>query len=511
MCEGRGSCWRGVGGSGKGSGVGCKRWANVGVVSAERGWVGCGVGGVQGGGNHVPYEQAMRDTFARVETPGEAASYDQCKSWSALSRLYARGFDVDLDEQAPRQRRLASYHHNQCLDHMLRSVTSFRGLCDFMSKEVDAERDLLSLPALVTNEDAGPIPSAAKWFRIYHLKLRELPHRDPFHALWRVFINGVAEAGLRGVMLVTGLEANLSRGPWRGGGWAQNLKERAKDYFSMAGRQDPLFQSLVRRICMDIGDVDAEIYPDVVDSIFDGLQHSEFLMCQGPAVQHSRWMSWQTAMDWLLPQRTKRLVILLFAGLQEGYLLKAAARLELKSLTSGGGLWKAAEGCTGATSSSAEKAPMAVERDKLDAIRDRCTNTMHVCTLIAANQRYATGARIILYCSDPYRAWQQHWRHFLRDRSVSLKFSIDMARGTSILETIHRSFGVLADPLKLAEIGLDTSGLSSDKSLCNMTADHPYVQAQDDQAASMARLLISFAAASSVRKPRAPKMAHCPM
>lgn len=162
--------------------------------------------------------QAMRDTYARIEAPGEAATQAQRADWHTLSWLYAEGAPVKFENMPPKQKRWASFHHTQCLDHLVRSTSNLAGLSEFLPKEGDSKRGILELPALVTNEGAGPVPTSARWFRLYHVRLREMPQRDPFHALWRVFVNCVAEAGMRGVMLVTGLEANFAQGPWRGGG-----------------------------------------------------------------------------------------------------------------------------------------------------------------------------------------------------------------------------------------------------------------------------------------------------
>lgn len=198
-------------------------------------------------------------------------------------------------------------------------------------------------------------------------------------------------------------------------------------------------------------------------------------------MQHTRWMSWQVAMQWLLPQRNKRLLVLLYAGLSEGYVLKEKTRVELQALTSEGGLAKAS--ATGGASSSAQ----------LQQVRDRCTNTLYVCTIIGANERYAQGARMILFCSEAYQERQQGLRHFLRDRRYALEFAMDMARGTDALDTIWKSFGVFIDIGRLEELGFLVTAFSSDARFRGMLRSDPAVEEQDDIATSLSRLPIAFA------------------
>ena len=95
-----------------------------------------------------------------------------------------------------KQLRISAYHHLQALDSGLQSICNF-GLSEFLPREGDADKPLLELPVLVSNEDSGPIPTCAKGYRLHHMKLREMCCRDVFHMLWGVLLNGPQQAGVR--------------------------------------------------------------------------------------------------------------------------------------------------------------------------------------------------------------------------------------------------------------------------------------------------------------------------
>ena len=91
----------------------------------------------------------------------------------------------------------------------------------FMPHESQTEKSILELLTLVTNFDSGPLPWVGHAFRMYHLRLRELPQRDVYHMIWRILMNGTREAGLRSMMLITVCNLNLAHGPF---GWGNGFK-----------------------------------------------------------------------------------------------------------------------------------------------------------------------------------------------------------------------------------------------------------------------------------------------
>ena len=77
--------------------------------------------------------------------------------------------------------------------------------------------------------------------------------RDPFHRAWNGARNGVADAGLWSVILLTSVTYNLQYGPWEGSGWRAKQVEAAARFLEEATPADLLFGSLFDSICRDRG------------------------------------------------------------------------------------------------------------------------------------------------------------------------------------------------------------------------------------------------------------------
>eukprot|EP00972_Heterocapsa_arctica_P056958 8405349-Heterocapsa_arctica.AAC.1 len=449
----------------------------------------------------------MGDTHMRNADPGDPCSPDERSEWDQISRSFAlhafAGSQLELDlcsVPAPKRKpRLSALKHLRALDHGLQSVMPSGGLAAYLPQDGDNAKPLMQLHTLVTNEDSGPIPTCAKHFRLYGMKLREMACRDIFHLLWRVLVNAPAQAGLRGVMLITALNANMTRGPWQGAAWYQQMQESAQELWSKASHTDPLFRAMVPMMMKDLGR-DASSEGDVFKELFEEIKSMPFLQGLGPSVHMTRWASWHVAQRWLLPQNTARAFVMLHLGLQLGYVQKTKGGLLMEELAKVGAALpsedaaaRAGSGASSASCANTARLDMAAEKERVQAVRDRCKNTMHTCTLISLNARYATGARIILYVSQPMIDWLLELNRSLRSREVGLALSIDMAKGTTACAVMSKILGASYDLNELEQIGLTISSICTDRRYSQLPPDAFQVEVQNQLAHKLGTLQLFFA------------------
>ncbi len=405
-------------------------------------------------------------------------------------------------ELPQKMQRLASYSHMTGLDNSLLTIFP-EGLNTFIPKEGDKTAPLLSLPTLISNEDAGPVPWSARAFRLYHLKVREVAQRDVFHVIWRVLLNGAKDAGFRGVMLVTAANFNLAHGPWQGAGWWQQLLEGSKDYFRLASETDPLLQALGPRILAGLPDsladqLQGEEGEGSLQRLLSLLPQMPFLRERGPTVHMTRWASWMEAAEWMLPQNTARLLFLLFVGLQQGYVKPSNTQICLQDLDIGA-LSKVAPAASSTEegelpgASGSHGPSMQAEKAQLGYLYAKCKNSLHVCTLIAGNEKWTGMSHMLLQTSRPYLDYLSHWRHFLRTRQEGLKFSVDAARGTTLVQHIFTSFNLFRDLQTLEQAGIIVSAIESDKRFTKLSESAAAVQQQDELMQEHGRLVMHCA------------------
>ena len=122
----------------------------------------------------TPPCQAQQGTHYREEQPGEVFSEEAKRTWSVLAASFTGSSSFTVLPQ--KKKRIVAYHELQAIDNMVQLVAP-TGLKTFLPQDSDGTKPLLELPTLVTNEDSGPIPWATRNFRLYKLRLRELPAR----------------------------------------------------------------------------------------------------------------------------------------------------------------------------------------------------------------------------------------------------------------------------------------------------------------------------------------------
>ena len=328
--------------------------------------------------------QAMRDARLRVDDPGAKVTLAAKEEWHESAIAFLRqAKEEDDNEAAPKQRklqRLAAHDWLHAIDHQVQALTGW-GLSAYLPEQPQHEPDqepdqdpgaqpaTHPAPVLVPIEkrmllsislDQCGIGMCSMMYMIYKRGMRILPFFDPFHRQARDTWNAFKEAGIKTSLLLAGITYNLSRGPWAGAAWWQQVKEAAKDMMQTVTEDDILVSYFYPRILADKGVPFGSIS---VEELLQTISEADWLQVKGPRMNPSRWWSEFDCGDFYIPSTNERLLVLLFLGLQQGWMCSAgAAGAQMKRLCG-----------TTRVLPPDRKATTAEGNESMARLRDRCS------------------------------------------------------------------------------------------------------------------------------------------
>jgi hypothetical protein len=280
----------------------------------------------------------MRDARLRVEDPGDKVTLAAKGEWheSATSFLRQANED-DGDHAAPKQRRMqrmASHDWLNAIDYQVQALTGW-GLNAYLPAPAPAAAAAPEAAAaegesapiekrklLTISIDQCGIGMCAMMYMVYKRGMRVLPFFDPFHRQARDTWNAFKEAGFKTSLLLAGITYNLSRGPWAGSAWWQQMKEAAMDMMQTVTEDDVLVSYFYPRILADKGEPFGSIS---VQEMLQNISEADWLQVKGPRMNPSRWWSEFDCGDFYIPSTNERLLVLMFLGLQQGWMSSSTA------------------------------------------------------------------------------------------------------------------------------------------------------------------------------------------
>jgi hypothetical protein len=213
---------------------------------------------------------------------------------------------------------------------------------------------------LTISIDQCGIGMCAMMYMVYKRSMRALPFFDPFHRQARDTWNAFKEAGFKTSLLLAGITYNLSRGPWAGSAWWQQMKEAAMDMMQTVTEDDVLVSYFYPRILADKGEPFGSIS---VQEMLQNISEADWLQVKGPRMNPSRWWSEFDCGDFYIPSTNERLLVLMFLGLQQGWMSSSnAAGAQMKKLC----------GATRALPKD-KKATTREGKENMARLRDRCS------------------------------------------------------------------------------------------------------------------------------------------
>ena len=377
--------------------------------------------------------------------------------------------------------------------------------------------------------DEGSIGFASPWYLQYHLDMRVVFARDPFHREWNDVRGALAASSLWWVILLTTNAFNLTYGPWEGAAWFEKLKLGAAEYCGLERATNPLFSAMYPSICRDKG-VENRGTAGHKEQMLEAMGSSEAWSRKGPRVTLRRWFSWFAAFSFHDRVWHERLLAILAIGLQlgtyrnfrecpfwggpagnakPGETQQEEETTEDQAQTAQAEKDKAAAAdlvseaqSRGAASSSHRKetAPqessgggeganlMRTEDDDLKAIRLKCSNSLCVGAMVLSRDGLQSLCRLVAtFCEPVHTAHSAHARELKSPEGVRDYYC--MAAHARWLADYERLCSYLLDAGRLSYIGFDTSWASIPKSLGPQS---PIVQSQDSLAAKCMDLVLNL-------------------
>ena len=142
------------------------------------------------------------------------------------------------------------------------------------------------------------------------------------------------------------------------------------------------------------------------------LESREFQV-KGPRCPLSRWFAWVDSMDSFLPEWHVRLFILTAIGIEQGWFKKGAI-----------------EACMGPQQApTPDNDTMKESTRKVNNIRDKRANTMHLCCTILMNKDYLCKAHMIMEVMAGIRLWHGLKAQAVRTTEQCKNFYIELAAG----------------------------------------------------------------------------------
>ena len=124
------------------------------------------------------------------------------------------------------------------------------------------------------------------------------------------------------------------------------------------------------------------------------LVEAERFSKKGPQVKLSRWMSWLVAASWHDRFWHCRLLAFIYRGIIRGWASKGQKHGIIKSLQ-----------VSALTHGSAPKVPVPQGEKEAAELRQRCTNTVHVCAQVYSVPVCQQKSRICVKLRAPTRLW----------------------------------------------------------------------------------------------------------
>eukprot|EP00974_Lingulodinium_polyedra_P064786 6260559-Lingulodinium_polyedra.AAC.1 len=305
--------------------------------------------------------------------------------------------------------------------------------------------------------------------------------RDIFHRQWNDALQGIKNASLHWVILLSSVVYNMNYGPWEGSAWWHKVQEGGRFYWDRAGPQDLLFQEVYPRLCRDgENGKPPQMTQEEMEEMCRSLPHSRMYEVKGPKAVRGRWFSWMTAAHWHDRHWHHRLLVLCAIGLQLGVWKK---KLELplfrppfsqhrhKGATEGqkeeqeeareaAGKAKKVAGSS-KTSKPAQQdqevsTAVSTSNKEIDRLRESCKNTLFFVAEVLSMREMQPLCRLIYtLCTPSYDAHTRDVKACKSQEGV-LKWYLEAAKGAGG-HMLGETAALLLDTPKLEWLGFRTT------------------------------------------------------
>ena len=303
---------------------------------------------------------------------------------------------------------------------------------------------------------------------------------DPNHRCWNDVRLSLVNSGLWLLLLLLLVPLNLTSGPWGTGAFGAQLIEATRALGRVAGPDDALFCRLLPAIARERNEWDDYLSdPGYARRIWRLVETEAVWSGAGRKVSMVRWYEAVKAARAFHPWWHLRLLVLLYAGLEQGWYSEARQKRITQRMP--------AAAPSGGEDFPKQSVPSG-HSDVAD-LRRRCVNSMHLaCQVLLDSDRQRALAGIVALGS---RVEEAFGKHNSRNRSSegSLAYCVAEARGDGV-SILNSSVRLLTDQTVLWEIGL--AGCAANKAAgLDLQAEH---MASDELAGKLGLFMLEIVA-----------------
>lgn len=195
-----------------------------------------------------------------------------------------------------------------------------QGLARFNPVE-DRDRQAIELrPLLSLCMDQHSSNFTMATYLLWRKQCRLVVHWDPFHRAPNDAELMAKRCKVQSSLMLNRIANSLHRGPWQGSAFWRQVQESALDLLSASDAANPLVQELLPRIAQDHDEVLGEFS---FEDFKEYLPAAPWIANKGLKSAPSRWWNDFDMNATFMRYRYERLLVLCYAGLQQGW-LKAA-------------------------------------------------------------------------------------------------------------------------------------------------------------------------------------------
>lgn len=287
-------------------------------------------------------------------------------------------------------------------------------------------------PLLTIFLDRGPDQFSAVNFAVSKLRLRIFPLWDPFHEVANDLTNALKGAGLKPLLHELQHVFNFSHGPWQSCDFFRQVREAVSSWVADASVHDDIFQLLGPKIAADKG-TSMNTMEQAME-LFRGLPLAQCLAAKGGKVKLRVWFSIINRLDSFHEEWHEYLMALCVHGQMLG-VWGSAAEMPM---------WEV---------KSQVPAPAAADADdRVEQLRTKCKNSMHLAAMILGDPTTKPRAMVILEVARPlWSAFTDMQKNLTDERYVSAFYKF-FAMGSPFL-VVCRIWQTLLSAQKLQRIG----------------------------------------------------------
>ena len=220
----------------------------------------------------------------------------------------------------------------------------------------------------------------------------------------------------------------------------------------------------ISQISHDKGKATVLLTQEQISETWDSLVASKLWLEKGPRVVLTRWCNWLECMDWFDQSWHERLVMITISLLRLG-VIGQGTKLCTNIASAYGDLEEAAEAKKEIEGKDFEKGKMKENKDRINRLRDKCKNSLHLCWKLMMNSAVLSRGRIILECTRGLKLWMGEGIISCHTFDGVQGFYADCATGGKALVSLCAVFQPLNDLSKLDRFGLHTDILPEDRPL----------------------------------------------